>query len=135
VNKFRGDFSFLSNFYPCKIEYKGLKFQSSEATFQSQKCPKVASIFVKLTASEAKKLGRNLVCRNDWDEVKLSIMEEILKIKFAEGSYLAEELIGTGNLYLIEGNTWGDTYWGMFKGIGQNMLGKLLMKIRKQLQQ
>jgi ribA/ribD-fused uncharacterized protein len=84
---------------------------------------------------EAKRLGRNVILRSDWDEIKLSVMEDLLRQKFGSKNIgMSAMLLRTGTLELIEGNTWGDVYWGVCNGKGENHLGKLLMKIRQELQ-
>lgn len=67
--------------------------------------------FTKLNPSEAKKLGRKVTLRKDWESVKIKIMEEIVRAKFVQNPELAQKLIATGNAYLEEGNTWGDKVW------------------------
>ena len=42
-------------------------------------------------------------------------------------------LLATGKATLVEGNSWGDTFWGVCRGKGKNMLGKILMRVRKRL--
>jgi predicted NAD-dependent protein-ADP-ribosyltransferase YbiA (DUF1768 family) len=71
--------------------------------------------------------------RPDWDDTKINTMLTLLRQKFALGSELAKKLLDTGNRDLVEGNTWGDTFWGVCKGQGENMLGKLLMQVRAEL--
>lgn len=85
------------------------------------------------TPAEAKRLARKVVLRHDWSDVKLSIMEELLRLKFARGSDLAQQLLNTGDQELVEVNWWNDTFWGVCNGRGANHLGKLLMKIREEL--
>ena len=141
IDNFRGEYAFLSNFAPCiiKIEKCGLTFTSAEAAFQAAKCSEFADKirFEKLSPNEAKKLGRKVTMRPDWDEpinFRLTMMEKILRIKFSDKNpKLKQKLIDTGDALLIEKNTWGDTFWGVCNGIGQNHLGKILMKIREDL--
>lgn len=71
----------------------------------------------------------------DFDLIKVEIMRDLLEQKFYPGSDLAGQLMSTGFVDIIEGNTWGDTFWGVCRGKGENHLGKLLMKIRENLQQ
>ena len=135
-NGFRGEYSFLSNFHPYKIEYMGLHFESVEIAFQSAKCElfSEAQLFTKFTAHEsakAKKLGRKIKMRSDWEQAKLKVMEELLRIKFSD-SKLSSMLIDTSGVELIEFNDWGDRFYGVCRGVGRNELGKLLMKIREE---
>ena len=130
IMKFDGEYSFLSNFYECEIEVWGHKFRSVEAAFQALKCPERMDEFENLTAYEAKRLGRKVKLRDDWELRKISIMKMLLEQKFSHPE-LTQKLVATGNLYLIEGNYWKDDFWGVCEvGKGQNHLGKLLMEVR-----
>jgi len=80
----------------------------------------------------AKKRGRKVTMREDWDQVKIPIMEDLLSQKFSD-PVLAKKLVETGDSQLVEGNWWGDVFWGVCRGEGQNNLGKILMKIRERL--
>ena len=136
INSFRGQYRFLSNFFPALIDYEGLVYPTVEHAYQA--CKSTDNSIRKviqnaLTSQEAKALGKQINIRTDWDEVKLKIMEELLRLKFSNRE-ISNLLLLTGNEELIEGNWWGDTYWGICNGIGENHLGKLLMKIRENLQ-
>lgn len=137
INSFRGEYGFLSNFYDCKVYYNGMMFKNSEAAFQAMKCcsEEEALTFQEHTASKAKYHGQLVKLRPDWEEVKLQIMEEIVRAKFVQNLPLAKKLVATGDAELIEGNTWGDTYWGVDtrKKKGENHLGIILMKLRSEL--
>jgi N-glycosidase YbiA len=76
--------------------------------------------------------GKRVALRSDWEVVKVGIMEQCLRSKFA-GSELRSLLLSTGDAELVEGNTWNDRFWGVCRGKGQNHLGKLLMRIRSEL--
>lgn len=138
INSFTGVYAFLSNFYPCEIEKDGIKFPTVEHYFQACKTldlNKCAEIAAAATPGEAKRLGRRVKLREDWEEVKDAVMEEGLRKKF-KNPRLKAALLSTGDAYLIEGNTWHDNYWGACRCArcrnrqGQNHLGELLMKIR-----
>lgn len=134
ITNFDDEHLFLSNFYESKIVYKGLEFESSEAAYQSQKDPQREGEFIHLKPMDAKNLARKVTIREDWDHVKDLIMEMIVREKFNQNKDLAQKLIQTGNATLIEGNYWKDTYWGVYQNVGKNKLGKILMKVRKELQ-
>lgn len=134
IREFRGDYCFLSNFYPVEVTYDGYTYLNNESAFQAQKDLSRRNEFTNLSPTSAKRLGRRVNLRSDWEQIKLSIMEEILRCKFDQHPDLKEKLINTGDRLLIEGNTWNDTFWGVCKGKGQNHLGLLLMKIRKEYQ-
>ena len=139
INEFRGQYYFLSNFYEdplYQIEYDGLFYNNAEAAFQSAKVldKNVRRQFCKLNPSDAKQLGRQIKLRPGWEQVKDNVMYEVVKSKFSI-KHLEEMLLATGYSELIEGNFWNDTYWGMCKGKGKNMLGKILMKVREELKE
>lgn len=131
IDSFSGEYRWLSNFWPCKVTLNGVEYPSVECAYQAAKTLKTAERipFQSATASEAKRLGRSLTTRPDWDEVKLSIMEGLLKQKFSQ-PWFKQKLESTGEEELVEGNYWNDTFWGVCRGRGENHLGKLLMKIR-----
>ena len=135
INSFRGEYSFLSNFYEAPVEYEGLTYPSSEAAYQAQKCadPKDREAFTAMNPAEAKKAGRTVTIREDWEDVKISVMTDIVRAKFEQNPDLAEKLIATKDAYLEEGNNWGDRVWGTVNGEGANNLGLILMDTRKLL--
>lgn len=135
IDKFSDKYDFLSNFYPCLIKYEGITYPSVEHYFQAMKtidANKRIEISKCLTPGDAKRLGRKVNLRADWEYIKPQVMKKALRIKFSD-PYLAQKLIDTGDNELIEGNWWGDTYWGVCNGVGQNHLGKLLMQIRNEI--
>lgn len=132
IVSFDGPNRFLSNFYPCVIVFEGIKYHSAEHAYQASKTNNKDirySISLIDTPGQAKRAGRRLVLREDWESVKIDVMREILEEKFSIPE-LRNKLKNTGKLKLIEGNHWGDTFWGVCNGKGQNNLGKLLMEIR-----
>ena len=84
------------------------------------------------TPGLAKKMGRSVSLRPDWEDIKDDVMLEGLYRKFADDE-LADWLLDTGDEELVEGNWWHDRYWGVCDGVGQNKLGKLLMKVRSEI--
>lgn len=135
VASFRGEYGFLSNMHDCSVEYKGIKYGNSEAAYQAQRCARAEDTerFYELSGIEAKKLAKNVQTRSDWNKVKAGIMQEIVEAKFRQNPALGERLMKTAGKELVEGNKWYDTYWGVYNGRGQNMLGEILMKVRSQL--
>ena len=129
---FSDEFYFLSNMYPCEIHCEinntHFIFKSVESAFQAHKCPERAKEFVPLDGYKAKQLGKRVKLRNDWDEIKINVMEDLLRIKFSNPRLMQKLSWIEGDI--IEENTWYDTYWGCWRGQGQNKLGNLLMKIR-----
>lgn len=137
IDKFDGEFSFLSNFYESPVKYRGHIFGSAEAAFQAQKCQDTSLIksFCGLSPSESKRKGRHVTLRKDWEEVKDGIMYDIVFSKFSQNETLKYKLLSTGSEELVEGNWWKDTYWGVCNGVGENKLGHILMEVREKLSQ
>jgi len=132
IKEFQDKYRFLSNFFPCVITYEGITYPSIEHAYQAHKCISIQArklIASLATPGQAKRAGAKTILRKDWEQVKLSVMEDLLRLKFFQEPFRSA-LIATGTQEIIEGNTWGDTYWGVCKGVGQNNLGKLLMTIR-----
>ena len=136
IDCFDGEFAFLSNFYPSPITDGNLIFPTVEHYFQAAKTTNIEEyekIAAADTPGQAKRLGRKVTLRPDWEEVKDQVMLDALRKKFSDDK-LRSMLLTTGEEYLIEGNTWGDKYWGVCGGIGLNHLGKLLMQVRDELE-
>lgn len=135
---FDGPHRFLSNFYRCLIVYEGITYPSVEHAFQAMKSldgnerRRISGIS---TAAGAKRAGRMVPLRHDWNVVRIPIMRDLLRLKFdpEKKPDLAQMLIDTGNAELVEGNTWGDRFWGICAGSGENHLGKLLMEVRAEI--
>lgn len=125
ITSFKGKYFFLSNFFPdqgCSLEHS---YQAAKATSPDDHYYVMGAD----GPGEAKRRGRKIACRPNWDEIKDDIMFGLLLVKFADPR-LKQALLDTGDEYLQEGNTWGDTYWGVCDGKGQNRLGELLMDVR-----
>ncbi len=137
INEFRGKYFFLSNLYEAPVMFEGLRFTNNEAAFQSAKLldKQNRMIYCMLNPSESKKLGCKLRLRSDWEKIKDSVMESIVRDKFTRNKELGKKLIETNDVLLVEGNTWSDTCWGVCNGKGENRLGLILMKIRAELQE
>ena len=131
--RFRNEYWFLSNMFECQIVYRGLTFRNVEAAFHAQKSEKDAVRFCSLDGFAAKKLGRTVCLRDDWAEVRIQLMSEIVYAKFMQNPALQELLLNTGNVPIVEENSWNDTFWGTCNGRGANNLGKILMNIRRDL--
>lgn len=134
IVSFTGAFRFLSNFYPCQVIYEGIEYPSSEHAYVAAKSLDIVQkswIAEMEHPGEVKKLGRKIKVRKDWEKVKLPIMRSIVEAKFYQNEDLMEMLIATKPHELIEGNSWGDVFWGQSPvGKGRNELGKILMSIR-----
>lgn len=167
ITSFTGEHEFLSNFHEHPFMLPALPgtwFGTAEHAFQAAKAMSGvdwAKIVRAPTPYQAKKIGRAIDCRADWDQVRRRVMLEVLLAKFTSSDDLAGRLRATGTAMLVEGNDWGDTYWGAVgpdhakfnmhklpawqddvKGpldcgdvvlTGWNWLGRLLMMIREVL--
>lgn len=135
IDRFDGEYFFLSNFEDSSITYDGITYKNAEAAFHAQKVfdTEKKKEFSNLNPSEAKRLGRRVKLRSDWESVKVDIMTDLVRIKFLQNPDLKKKLLATGDEILIEGNWWNDQFWGVCKGEGQNYLGRILMMIRKEL--
>lgn len=134
IASFDGEYRFLSNFWMAPVEYEGIVYPSSEHAYQAAKTlnKDLRSAFAEINSPSAvKKLGQTITLRPDWEDVKINVMRDIVIAKFEQNPELMEKLMATKGRELIEGNTWGDTFWGECPlGKGRNELGKILMSIR-----
>lgn len=145
IDSFSGEYRFLSNFWPCQIvvEEDGwfpCYTLSTEHAYQGLKTIEPSErmdIFSAPTAGQAKRLGKKVTLRPEWcnEQFRIKVMRGLIQQKFTKHPVLADKLLQTGNLELVEGNTWGDTFWGVCDGIGTNWLGKILMDVRLTLAQ
>jgi ribA/ribD-fused uncharacterized protein len=136
IDSFRDNYAFLSNFFPCEVQYAGEMYPSLEHAFQAAKTLNPAErlmIRQARTASDAKRGGRRVTLRGNWDEEKVQVMRGLVRDKFTRHPNLRARLLLTGSADLVEGNWWGDRFWGVCKGAGENWLGKILMEIRTEL--
>lgn len=134
IDSFSGEFDFLSNFSPSVVHFEGMEFNSVEHAYQAAKTlDKDLRLKIRNAKSPAaaKKMGKSVELRADWESIKLDVMFGLLKEKFAIPEY-RQLLLDTSTAELIEGNWWGDQFWGVCRGKGKNHLGKLLMRIREE---
>ena len=139
VTELKGDYAFLSNFYPSPITRDGITYPTIEHFFQAHKTEWIEEhlhIAECESPGEAKALGRSIELRDDWEEVKYQVMFTGVMLKFLSQQSLGQKLTDTGNAHLYEGNHWGDTTWGVIwdsskqEWVGQNWLGEILMDVR-----
>ncbi len=141
VLRFRGRYWFLSSFYPSPIVIDGTEYPTVEHYFQSMKAtdPETAERIRNMeTPKQARRLGRRIKLREDWEEIKQIIMRRAVYEKFTQHPDLEKSLLETGDLLLIEGNNWGKSYWGCVRNkekklVGENHYGRILMEVRKYL--
>ena len=132
---FRNEYWFLSNMFRSPIWIDGLYFSCAESAFQSFKTEDVElrKKFRGINGFEAKKLGRKIPLRPDWDSIKIDVMRKVVFEKFNQHPELAEMLIKIPtSIEIVEDNSWNDTYWGRCRGVGQNNLGKIISELRMQ---
>ena len=135
------DFYPLSNFSSFTLQWKGLRFDTSEAAYHWEKFnynnyfPIQDEIRLAPSAHEAFKVAQkyhNFV-HPLWLEQRVKIMKEILRAKADQHEYVRRKLLATGDRELIE-DSWRDSFWGWGENKdGQNMLGKLWMEVREEL--
>ena len=137
ITSFEGRYEFLSNFAVSPIFYEGEQYPTVEHAYQALKANKEEdrlAIQQLPTPGKAKRMGRKIEMRPDFEKIKLEVMKKCLREKFKEGSHLADKLLSTGDSLLVEGNDWGDKLWGMVienkTYVGENLLGLMLMEIR-----
>ena len=136
INSFKGEYKWLSNMLICTFRYRGVAWKSVEHFYQAMKTIDVKereSIRCVYSPYEAKKMGKGITIRADFADLKISIMREGIKAKFTQNKALGKLLVDTGDIKIVEGNYWNDTYWGVCRGVGQNNLGILLMELRGEL--
>jgi len=133
ITEFQGEYRFLSNFWFCNIRFGLSTWPSAEHLFQAMKTLVFAEqemILNAPTPGKAKRLGKQVTMRPDWETIKIDIMYQIVLAKFTQNKKLKQSLLGTGDAELIEGNQHGDRFWGVCDGVGENNLGIILMKVR-----
>lgn len=143
INNFYSNtpYFFLSNFYPQSVRYENITYITSEHAYQAAKSldHDVRMLIHRCsTPGAAKRMGGAILCRSDWNSIKVDVMRTILMEKFKPGSEITSRLLETRDAILVEGNWWHDTFWGQCNcvkhhGVGENNLGKLLMEIRNEL--
>ena len=136
IDCFKGEYFFLSNFYESYTTINHIVYPTIEHFFQSQKAMRIEERKAIIEANSpniAKAIGRKVQLRPDWEEIKVQVMYDGVKAKFSKNPILKAKLLAIGDAELIEGNWWNDTYWGICKGVGKNKLGKILMRVRDEL--
>lgn len=138
IDSFKGEHRWLSNFAATVVCYDGDYYPTVEHAFQAAKAADSKQrkwVGDAPSAREAKRRGRQVGLRADWEQVKIGVMRQILFQKFSYNVDLRERLLNTGDQELVEGNDWDDRFWGVCDGEGLNHLGKLLMEVRGQLRE
>lgn len=132
---FRGQYFFLSNFYPCSVLFDGNSYPTAEHAYQCAKARDHEGWRLVRNASspgKAKAAGQRIPKVHDWNDIRLDVMRRVLRAKFRNPD-LVRALLDTGDIELVEDNTWNDRFWGRYQGVGENWLGRLLMELREEL--
>jgi len=158
IDRYRGDYAFLSNFYyaplTVRIEYSPGKFHrlalpTLEHAYQIHKLQRFSDVLIVqriIDPGDARWAVQKMAQREDWHARRLPVMTKLLDLKFWLNSEvfmhydsyvpeLTQNLLNTNDEVLIEGNSWGDTFWGVCNGVGENNLGKLQMQRRSRLRE
>lgn len=135
IDRFRGEYGWLSNFADVKIEYKGRTYNSVEHAYLSAKCDDAEwkqLCSENHPAGELKKLSKGIPIVPNWENQKITVMKQLLIKKYTQEPFKTK-LINTKGKYIEEGNTWYDIFWGvdLKSGFGENYLGKIIMDIRE----
>lgn len=136
ITSFRGEYSFLSNFYNAPFMLDGHSWPTVEHGYQAFKTllpSRREKIRQAKNPSIAKRMGRESSQRPDWGSIKIQTMRLLVLLKFCSNKELMDKLLNTGNLEIVEKNYWGDKFWGTCEGEGENWLGKILMEVREKL--
>jgi ribA/ribD-fused uncharacterized protein len=145
IDRFSGEYRFLSNFWYALVELDGEEYPSVEHAYQAAKTLDLTARKQfqnpNMRPGEAKGRGKVLELRPNWDEMKVPIMKDLVLQKFTRHPALKGALLATGDAELVEGNYWHDQFWGrcICHGChdfpGQNQLGKILMDVRANLKE
>lgn len=143
ITSFQDEYRFLSNFYSSEIIVGTMvskRFPTVEHAYQYSKLLDYRDDaeyrkIIEMTPGQVKRWGRSIPLRTDWKSIRLFYMDCFVAFKFQQNEELQELLLATGDEEIIEGNNWGDRFWGMTldsdnEWQGQNELGKILMGIR-----
>ncbi len=136
IGPFKGEYKFLSNFYPSPLVYRGWQCPTAEHAYQASKALSIFDrneVLAAPTPGEAKRIGSKINTHNAWKGSRTRFMRAAVSAKFRQNTDLAKKLLATGNEELVEINYWGDTFWGVCNGKGKNLLGRILMEIRDQV--
>lgn len=141
ILEFKDEFAFLSNFFLCPVRVLDRVFPSSEHAFMSFKNDseewKAKCMDPNITPGQIKRLARKIELIEDWNDFRLTAMKTVVSNKFWGNKELRAKLLATGDQNLVEGNRWGDRFFGVDltvnPNIGENHLGRILMQVRCEL--
>jgi ribA/ribD-fused uncharacterized protein len=149
ISEFKGEYRWLSNFHPSPVQMNHLTWKTVEHAYQAAKTDnpgEIKSIWLAPSPGLAKKLGRRVTVRPEWDDKRVPVMKALVQSKFNRNPSLMRLLIATKDAELVEGNWWHDNFWGdcgcsrrhqyqradpQCNYPGANFLGHILMEIRQ----
>lgn len=137
ISNFIGQYHFLSNQYSSTVYLDGKPYPTVEHAYQASKTTSETqreTIRGVKDPSEAKKLGRAVTLRPDWQDVRVLMMRDFVRQKFTS-PFLRHMLLETGDVDLVHGNGWNDIFFGVCRGRGENWLGRILMELRNEIRQ
>lgn len=140
ITSFRGEYDWLSNFFDVAVRLENKWYNTIENAYQAGKTWKteIREQIAEMTPGQAKRFGKTIALRDGWEQIKLPLMSTLVRQKF-EISDWRVLLIDTKDAHIIEGNTWGDKFWGAVwdsekeQWDGSNHLGNLIMNIRARI--
>jgi ribA/ribD-fused uncharacterized protein len=136
VRGFFGPYRFLSNFHFVNVQLDGEIYRTTEHAYQAAKTLDLDArrMIQRMSAPrDARKAGQTVRIRDGWVEgIRWDTMYDLSCQKYSKGQTM-HDLLCTYPMYLEETNTWGDVYWGVCRGKGENQLGKILMTVREDL--
>lgn len=140
VGFYEREFYVFSNFSSFQVEWKGKKWPTSEHAYQAAKflntAPELAEeIFHCNSSDDAFKIAKanGDKAPNNWEEIKVGIMEDIVRNKLQQNPYVMHKLMQTGDRLIVEDSPKDDCWgWGPNRD-GRNELGKIWMKLREEI--
>lgn len=133
----------FSNLLWRPIEFEGEIFDTSEHAYQAGKArkPEVKAWLMAAPSPALLAMAAHGLyvwdINSDWSKVKFDRMRRVLRAKFTQHEDLKAILLSTGTARLVESATVDNAVnrlWGEVNGVGQNMLGEMLMELRASLQ-
>lgn len=137
IKTFEDSYKQFSNFYIRDVIYKNILYKTREHAFQCQKATNQKDfeyVYHSKDPYRAKQRANHIKCEPNWKNIRVKIMHEIVLSYFQQHKDAKNLLLSTGTEEIQEGNTWGDKFWGVVDGEGENWLGQILMDVRIILQ-
>ena len=143
IDKFIGEYAFLSMKAKCPIEIDGIEYQNLTSAWLAQAVPEENRYeFVGLNAHQARRLFNQLPHREDWSERRTEALRCACEAKFRQNPALVSKLLATANRPIIYDTTGShDNELGRCACPGcqnqeaENLYGKILMDVRYKLKE